>query len=619
MPPPKLTVSEWADEYRVISQANAEPGKWRTTRVPYQREPMDLVSDPSVQRITLMWGAQTGKTDGLINNTIGYYIHQDPKSIMVMHPTQTDLNTWIEAKLTPLINETPALTERVAKPRSRDGVNNKTMKGYPGGYLMFSWSGSPNTQRGRSAPVILCDEIDGYEFNAEGDPVQLLWQRSATFGDARKLIETSTPTIKGISRIEKSFDASDQRRFYIPCPSCYTMQILKWGNVKWVKDELGDHDPTTAYYQCVGCEYHITDSDKIVALKKGEWRSEKPFKGHAGFHLNELYSPFRRWRDIVQSFIDKKQSGDLQSFVNVSLAETWEEEGESANDHELFARREKYDYQVPDDFWVLTAGVDVQDDRLEIEVVAWDDEERSANIDYRVIYGDPSDNPGEGIWKELDHFLNGTYNGKYGVYQIASACVDSGGHHTSRVYDYCKTRRKNRIFAIKGRGGEGLPIVSSPYRRASGREKRKVELYIVGVDGVKLTVMRRLQLSEPSAPGYCHFPEERDADYFKQLTAEKLVTRYKQGQAVRSWSKPSNARNEALDCRVYAFAALKILNPVWSALVTDRSFGQAEEKETSETAEAAETAKDTRPLDKIVNKRAKRSNVRRRRGFASSW
>jgi len=164
-----------------------------------------------------------------------------------------------------------------------------------------------------------------------------------------------------------------------------------------------------------------------------------------------------------------------------------------------------------------------------------------------------------------------------------------------------------------------LPIVSSPYRRASGREKRKVELYIVGVDGVKLTVMRRLQLSEPSAPGYCHFPEERDADYFKQLTAEKLVTRYKQGQAVRSWSKPSNARNEALDCRVYAFAALKILNPVWSALVTDRSFGQAEEKETSETAEAAETAKDTRPLDKIVNKRAKRSNVRRRRGFASSW
>jgi phage terminase large subunit GpA-like protein len=428
-------------------------------------------------------------------------------------------------------------------------------------------------------------------------------------------VETSTPTIKGISRIEKSYEVSDQRRFYVPCPSCNEKQILKWGNVKWEKDELGDHDPLTAYYQCEFCDHQWTDTEKVIALKYGEWIAEKPFKGHAGFHLNELYSPFRKWKDIVQSFLDKKAAGDLQSFVNVSLAETWEEDGESANDHELYARREVYPDQVPPDFWVLTAGVDVQDDRLEIEVVAWDEEERSANIDYRVIYGDPDDPVDQGIWAELDSYLNSCYNSANGLYQIAATCVDSGGHHTSRVYDYCKTRRKDRIFAIKGRGGEGVPIVSNPMKRVSGREKRKVDLYHVGVDGVKLTIMRRLQLKEPGAPGYCRFPEDRDEDYFKQLTSEKLVTRYKQGQATRSWVKPDRARNEALDCRVYAYAALKILNPVWSALVdrvTDEQ--KTEPAPVEEKAAVAEKPNDGAPRARKQHRR--RSN---RRGFASSW
>jgi len=621
MPPPPLTVSEWADTYRIISQANAEPGKWRTSRAPYQKEPMDCISDPKVYQVTAMWGAQVGKTDSLINNAIGYYIHQDPKSIMVMHPTQTDLNTWIEAKLNPLIEETPEIKERVAAARSREGVNNKTMKSYYGGFLMFSWSGSPNTMRGRSSPIILCDEVDGYEYSQEGDPIQLLWQRSATFGDQRKLIVTSTPTIKGHSRVESSYEASDKRRYQVPCLSCNEMQVLKWEQVKWDKDANGEHDPSTARYECKACGHPMTDNDKILALKRGRWVAEKPFKGHAGFHISELYSPFRRWQDIVQSFLDKKAAGDLMSFVNVSLGETWEETGESANDEQLYNRREDYEHEVPDGYQLLTCGVDVQQDRLELEVVAWNSKEQSANIDYRVIYGDPDDSidDPEGVWQALDDYLSQSFQGSEKSYKINACCIDSGGSNTSKVYEYCRHRRKDRIFAIKGRGGEGVPLVSNPLRRKSGREKRKVDLYTLGVDGIKLTIMRRLQIQEPKLAGYCRFPMGRDEEYFKQLTAEKMVTRYKQGQAVRSWIKPNTARNEALDCRVYAYAALKILNPAWGA-IENRKEPQPKVEEppaqavTLKAKPIDEPTKEAQPATKPRRRRA-----RARKRFATGW
>ncbi len=522
---------------------------------------MDCVCDPGVRRITLMWGAQLGKTDGLINNTIGYYISQDPKSIMVMHPTLTDLQTWIEGKLNPLLSDTPIVRDRVAKARGREGVNNQKMKSYPGGFLMFAYSGSPNTMRGRSAPIILCDEIDGYEYTNEGDPVQLLWQRSATFGDQRKLIETSTPTIKGASRIEKAYEASDQRRYYVPCPHCQTHQVLKWSQVQWDKDEAGGHLPETAYYVCEHCGAQLTDGDKLWMIRHGEWRGEKPFRGHAGFHLSELYSPFRKWRDIVQSFLDKKAAGDLQSFVNVSLAETWEESGEQVEHTALCSRREAYAAPVPQDALVLVSGVDVQDDRLELEVVGFGEGEESWSVDYRVIWGDPAQRQ---VWDDLDAALLADYQHESGTkLHISAACIDSGGHHTQMVYDFVKTRQSRRIFAIKGVGGAGRPIVSAPSPKKYGKSLRPVDLFTVGVDEAKGLIYSRLKLLEPG-PGFCHFPMEYTEEYFAQLTAEKIVTKYKNGFPYREWIK-TRPRNEALDCRVYALAALKILNPNWSA------------------------------------------------------
>lgn len=617
-PPVRMTVSEWADANRVISDANAMPGPWRTDNAPYQREPMDCISDRRVRQVSLMWSAQVGKTE-TANNAIGYFIAQNPRSVMMMHPTLSDLKTWTETKLTPLLNDTPSIKKVVAKPRGREGVNNALMKSYPGGFLMFSWSGSTNTMRGRSAPVIMCDEVDGYTMTEEGDPVELLWQRAATFGDQRKLLVISTPTIKGFSRIEKSFLAGDQRRYWVPCPHCGTYQTLKWSGVRWDKDDAGGHFPDTAVYICETCGAVIEDRHKPAMLRGGEWRAEKPFKGHASFHLNELYSPWRKWRDVVQSFIDKKHKGDLQSFINVSLAETWEEEGETVEDTGLMARREEYAAQVPAGGLVLTAGVDVQPDRLEVEVVAWGHGYESWAVDYRVLYGDPDQAE---VWDALDDYLDRLWTHETGVgLSIYATAIDSGGCNTQAVYGYCKKRRSSRRFAIKGKGGEGIPIVSAPSKRKSGKKGRPVELYSVGTDQSKTLLFKRLQ-RETDGPGCCHWPisPSFSEDYFAQLTAEKCVTRYVKGFPKREWLK-TRPRNEALDCRVYAYAALLIINPDFKRHER-RLLKQAEalepEQEKHEEAPTTQTAvvepEESGQKKRKVKKKPRRS---RRGGFVS--
>ena len=601
-PPPKLTVSEWADEYRILSQGNAEAGRWRTSRAPYQREPMDCMSNPDVFRITLMWGAQLGKTE-TINNGIGYHIHQNPSSQMMMHPTQGDLSTWLETKLNPLLTDTPEIKERVAKARGREGVNNQRMKSYPGGFLMFAWSGSPNTMRGRSAPRIWCDEVDGYETTQEGDPINLLWQRAATFGDARQLVVTSTPTIKGFSRVEKAFDQGDQRHFYVPCPHCDEFQMLKWSQVSWQK-QGNDHLPHTAVYACECCGGEISDGHKQAMLKRGEWRAEKPFTGHASFHLSELYSPFRKWRDLATSFLEKKASGDLQSFVNVSLAETWEEEGSSLDHDLLYKRREHYQAEVPESAVVLTCSVDVQDDRLEYQVEGWGEGEENYKVDFGILRGDPSR---QELWQKLDEVLGQKYKHTSGVeLPIACTAIDSGGHYTQQVYSFVKTREVRRVYAIKGSSQAGSAIVGRPSRSNKG----KINLFGVGADTAKELIFKRLQINEPGA-GYVHFPvnDKFDPEWFEQLTAEKCVTRYREGRAYRKWMK-TRSRNEALDLSVYNLAALYILNPVFKTL--KNKLIQQEEPEIKQTSIE-------KSLVEPETQRKRRRPLRRGGGFATKW
>jgi phage terminase large subunit GpA-like protein len=335
----------------------------------------------------------------------------------------------------------------------------------------------------------------------------------------------------------------------------------------------------------------------------------KPFRGHASFHLNEMYSTFRRLRDIVQSYFDKLATDDMQTFVNVSLALTYEEPGEQANPDSLMSRAEQFRAQVPMGGLVLTAGVDMQHDRLEVEVVAWGHGEESWSVDYQVLWGDPLQTD---VWDELETLLSSTWQHESGAQlPIVAACVDTGGSGgtTQAAYEWLRGKTGRRIFGTKGVGGWGRPIVTAPSRKQSGRNKRKVDLFIVGADEAKLTVMRRLAVESPG-PGYCHIPADRGMEWCQQLTAEKLVTKYVKGFPVRSWHQV-RPRNEALDCRVYALAALKIANP---------SFKRAAERLRVDADNGEEIAPEetTLQMGQSTPKKAKKV-ARRRGGWIRNW
>lgn len=588
VPPPDMLPSVWAEQNIRIPVGNAIPGPISFANAPYQRGMLDVTKEPGIRRVDYMTGAQLGKTT-VQQCIVGYFIAHEPRSQIFAQPSQGDMQTFIETKLQPMLDANPAITSKMAKPRGREGANNSRIKAYIGGWLLFSWAGSPKTARGRSAPVVQADEVDGMPPTAEGDFVELLAQRAATFGDQQLLTRSSTPTVKGTSRIEAGFLAGDQRRFYVPCPECGEAQHLKWSQITWNgrqstgwddadKDLEPDveHVPESAAYVCEHCGSLWDDGQRIAAIRNAEtlghgWKASKPTKGHASFHAPEWLSTFRRLRDIVQSYLEKLRIGDLQSFMNVSGAETFEEKGEQADPEGLASRARAAAYssgQVPMGGLVLTAGVDMQPDRLEVEIVAWGAAEESWSVDYQVLWGDPD--AGD-VWDELEELLSGTWEHESGAQlALTAACVDTGGTggNTQSAYEWLRGKTGRRIFAVKGQAPSfGKPIVQAPSRKQSGKTKRKVDLFMVATDEAKLTVMRRLAVAKPG-PGYCHFPNDREADYFQQLTAEKLVTRYVKGFPVREWHK-TRPRNEALDCRQYALAALKIANP---------SFRRAQER-----------------------------------------
>ncbi len=580
VPPPDMLPSEWAEANIVISVGNARPGPIRFDNAPPQRGMIDVIKEPGIRRVSYMLPAQFGKTT-IQQCIIGYFVAHEPKSQIFVQPTQGDVQTFQETKLRPMLEANKAISSKMAKQRGREGVNNSRIISYIGGWLMFSWAGSPKTLRGRSAPITHADEIDGMEKTAEGDPGELLAQRAASFGDEALRTESSTPTIKEVSRIEKGFEEGDQRRYYVPCPHCDHPQHLKWENVTWhgrkstciddAEEDLNqEHQPETAAYVCEACGALWNDGERIAAIRSAVarghgWKAAKPFKGHASFHATEMTSVFRRMCHIVQSYLDKLVLGDIQSFINVSLALTYDEKGERVDPTGLMARAEAYRAEVPAGGLYLTAGIDMQMDRLECEVVAWGVGEESWSIGYYVLWGDPLQGD---VWNDLDDLLASTYQHESGaVLPISAACLDTGGTkgYTQAAYEYARGKTGRRLFAIKGVPGWGRPIVEKPQRKQSGKNARKVDLFLVGTDEAKLITMRRLQ-QQVATGGYCHFPDDRDSEWYKQLTAEKLTVRYVKGQPIREWTKPDRARNEALDCRVYALAALKIMQPSFKRL-----------------------------------------------------
>ena len=588
-PPPKLTVSQWADQYRRLSpEASAEPGQWKTARAEYQRGIMDAVSDPTVETVVVMSCAQVGKTE-ILNNMIGFHMAQDPAPMLIVQPTLDMAQTWSKDRLSPMLRDTPALKRLVKDPRSRDSGNTTLHKIFPGGHVTACGANSPSSLASRPIRIVLFDEVDRFPPSAgsEGDPVNLGKRRAATFWN-RKFIMVSTPTIKGISRIEAAYEESDQRVYKVKCPDCGHSQELKWENVVW---DNGDYQ--TATYACKDCGSCWDDVKRMRAISGGYWEAQKPFNKVAGFRLSGLYSPWLQLKDAVYDFLEaKKMPETLKTWVNTFLGETWEDTGDRMDDTILINRRE--DYTMPEDVVIVTAGVDVQDDRLEVEILGHGRDHETWSIDYKTIYGDPS---GLLLWSQLDELLQQKWGHPIrGNIGITATCVDSGGHHTQSVYAYCKQREKYRIYAIKGVGGEGKPIVGRPTKNNIG----KIKLFPVGVDTAKELVFSRLQIQHEGA-GYCHFPKHYDEEYFKQLTAEQVITRYHKGFKRREWQK-IRPRNEALDCRVYAIAALSILN-------TDVNMLSERFAKPDKTVEVVET-----PITQVVRRKPKRPS-----SFVNSW
>jgi phage terminase large subunit GpA-like protein len=550
MPPPTLTVSQWADRFRRLSsESSAESGQWRTDRAPYQRGIMDAVRDEFVTEVVVMKSAQVGWTE-ILGNVVGYHVHQEPAPILLLQPTLEMAESWSKDRLAPMIRDTPCLRGSIADPRSRDSGNTLLHKRFPGGHLTIVGANSPSSLASRPIRVLLCDEVDRFPTSAgtEGDPIDLARRRTATFRN-RKILMGSTPTIKGASRIEAAFEQSDQRFYFLPCTHCGEFQRLIWSQLQWPEGR-----PEAAAYACQHCGALLTDADKLAMLPLGEWRASKPSTGVAGFHISELYSPWSSWPEMATAFLRAKRLPEtLQTWINTALGETWEEKGESIEAAGLLQRREAYTGEsLPDGVLLLTAGTDVQDDRLEVTIWGWGAEEEAWRVDHVVLRGDPG---GTALWAEHDTLLRRRFRTEDQRELVIEACaVDSGGHFTEQVYRYCAARKRFRVWAIKGIGGPGR--LAWP-KKASRGAKIRVELWPIGVDTIKDLLYGRLKKITEPGPGYMHFDAGTSEDWFDQLTSETVVWRMVQGRKVRQWKpKRAGVRQEALDSTVYAYAAM---------------------------------------------------------------
>lgn len=550
-----LTVSEWADQHRELTGKQAgERGRWRTARTPFLREIMDCFSTTSrVRKVVVKKSAQVGVTEATVN-VLGYIMDHSPAPAMVLMPTLDARDAWKTQKLNPLLTDTPVIHTLLGGQRSRDASNRQDLIDFPGGVLFLAGGNSPNSYAQRSASVLIMDDLDRFptEIGDEGDPVDLAKNRLKAFARSRLLL-ISTPTDADTSLIDREYENSDRRRYYVPCPHCQEPQPLNWGGpeaehgVKWSKN--ADGHVTAAWYQCIHCHGEIQEHHKPAMLAGGHWVAENPGHPTRGYHLSELYAPIglgAGWLELAQDWqTAAKNPSKLKTFLNTRLGEVWTENGDQADPTALINRLETY--PEPLLRHARTAGVDVQKDRLEATIVDWREGEEAFTRAHIIL---PGDTARPEVWAQLDEALR--------EWQPDAAAIDSG-YNASMVYAFCE--RKRWAFAVKGQPGSSRPIVESEQiRRQRLRKQRKkgILVHLVGDDQAKALIYARLKITTPG-PGYLHWPAEPDFDdeFFAQLTAEKLVTKIRGTRPYSEWVQ-TRPRNEALDCLKYALAALRL-------------------------------------------------------------
>lgn len=551
--PPAL--SEWSDANIILpKKSSAEHGKYKTSRTPYLREIMDSLSDNDTEIVVYMKPAQSGGTQAGLN-WCGWIIDANPGPAMMLQPTLDMAKRLSKQRVQSMIDSCPSLASKVKPARERDSGNTLFVKEFTNGMCVITGANSATALRSMPVKYLHLDEVDAYptDVDDEGSPADLAIKRTTTFKD-RKIFISSTPTVKGFSQIEYWYSLSDMRQYYVPCPHCGHHQVLKWSNIIFQhegKKIIGD-----VQYACESCGVLIDEKYKHSMVTKGEWRATAESK-IKGYHHNALISPWTTWQEIATEHL--RVGGDstlLKTWVNTILAETFEESYEVVDEVTLINRKEKYTSQIPDGVIVLTAGVDIQKDRIESTIIGWGYGWESWVIEHRVLWGDTTH---DDVWADLDVFLQTQYTDNYcNIFRVVTAVVDSG-YNTQYVYRWVKPREVRRIYASKGLSDYGKPLVTNPVRR----NINNITLFGIGTLAAKDIFYGRLNIT--NGPGAIHFPDTISDEYIQQLASEKIKTKYRKGIPYREYVKVRD-RNEALDIYILNLAAITILRPNFTVL-----------------------------------------------------
>lgn len=576
-PPERLTVSEWADKKRRLSsESSAEVGPWRTRRTPYLKDIMDSFTDSKVKRITVVASSQVGKSE-CINNMIGYVIDQDPGSILFIQPNNVDAKEYSILRIAPMIRDCPALKSKVSEAKSRDSKNTILQKQYPGGILTMCGSLEAHALASKPIRYVFGDERDRWATSAgtEGDPWSLATARQITFYNS-KAVEVSTPTVKSDSKIAAAYDLGTKERYKSQCPHCGGYHEIEFNDIRFEYEEIisGNskiYNVFNIFYVCPECRAISTEIE--MKHQPAKWEAENPdayeLSGHRSFWLTSLVSPWATWESTIKLYLEAiGDTAKMQVVYNTRLGLLWENRGDIESEESIMNRRENYAAELPDGVLCLTCGVDTQNDRLEYEVVGWGHFGESWGIRKGIIMGRPDTDE---VWQALDDVIGHIYRFENGIgLRISMTFVDEGGNFTQEVRIRCREREGKMVFAIKGRGGSDVPYTSPPKKQkivVHGKFIGLCNVFAIGVDAGKTIIMDNLKVQK-AGPKYCHFPlrDEYGPAYFRGLLSEHLV--YKPHNKNRwQWEKiQGHERNEALDCRNYAQAAVKALSPDFDML-----------------------------------------------------
>lgn len=560
-PEPILTVSEWAaTNRRLTTKSSSEPGPWQNERTPYLVEIMNCLSiNHPAEKIVFKKASQIGGTE-CGNNWLGYIIDHAPAPTMLVLPTIDLAKRTSNQRISELMESSPSLKIKMAEEKSRSKSNTLLMKDFPGGILVISGANSASSLKSTPTCNLFFDEIDEFvdDLDGQGDPISLAMVRSRAFARSKAFL-VSTPTVDGASKIDDEFEASDKRFYNVPCPHCNKKQAFVFENLKWTK---GVHH--SALYFCEHCGEGIEEFEKVEMLRKGEWiataTSDTP-----GFHLNTIYSPWYSWAKIARDYelamkeIDEeKKTGKMRVFTNTVKGLTWKESGEAPEWKRLYERRELYPTgTVPERGVLLTCGVDVQKDRLEMEVVAWAEGAESWSVDYNIIMGDTNLDE---TWNQLGVYIQKTFphhNGQELPIQLTA--VDSG-YNTQKVYAFCRRYPVSRVIAVKGTDSSAVavhPPQAVDLKIDGKTHRRGIKIWKIGTSLLKSELYSFLRqnmvdaLNSDTLKGYCHFPQYSE-EFFKQLCAEEMrVKKNRKNQEVYEWVKVRE-RNESLDTRIMA-------------------------------------------------------------------